>query len=225
MKGSDEYMNINKTLEEMRNSSKIQDWKAKGSLGEDAVFEICAQRHEKCLLYNSYMYPYQTNREGIVYMGNIKYENNQFVEYTDSSTNDEIDILYITQFRVFVIEVKSYSANRIDVYDHWVNRGNTPLDKSPVTQAEKHARQLYHVIYDVIPDGKTEYIKPIVCFVDRCTLRDDRSNHFRNYLPVCTLNDLNKTLNKNSKPLEYCISLKDVARKLKESATSIKKTL
>lgn len=218
-------MNINDTLKAMRDSGKVQDWTEKGALGEDAVFEVCLNRKEQCLLYHSFTYPYQSNRSGIVFMGNIKYEGGQFVEYTDASINDEIDVLYITPSRIFPIEVKSYHSKHIDVYDHWMNRDDTPTDKSPITQAEKHARQLYHAIYDVLPDGKAKYICPIVCFVDRCTLRDDRSDYFQKYIPVCTLNDLNKTINKNSKPYEYILSLRDIKKKLKEVAVSIKKEL
>lgn len=216
-------MSIDSFLAKMRTAGKMQDPKLKGSLGEEAVFELCANRSDKCILYNSFMYPYQTSRSGVVYTGNIKYEDGQFVDYTDKSLNDEIDILFITALKVFVIEVKSYSAYRLDVYDHWMNNGNTPVDKSPITQAEKHARHLYHAIYDVLPDGDPMYIVPIVCFVDHCTLRDDRSEYFRAYIPVCVLNNLNRTINKYNTPGPYNLSISDVQRKLKNVAVSIKK--
>lgn len=220
--------NINDVLSNMRKAGKVQDMKEKGDLGEDAVLAVLFSRKEQTgngLLYQSFMYPYQTNREGVCYTGNIKYENDDFVEYTKDSINDEIDVLYCTPYRIFCIEVKSYHAKTLDVYDHWFNRGNTPVDKSPIMQAEKHARHLYHAIYDVLPDGRPEYIIPMVCFVDRCKVRDDRSQHFQVYVPVCILNNLLQTINRNNTPLEYNIDLVQLERKLNDVKVSIKKSL
>ena len=214
---------INETLRKMREAGKIQDYKVKGTLGEDAVFDICSARNEDFFLYHSVLYPYQSTRAGKIYTGNIKYEDGQFKEYTDKSIDDEIDVLYITKFRIFVIEVKAYHARNIDIYDHWVNKNGSPMEKSPVTQAEKHARHLYHVLYDVIPDGNPDYIIPMCCFVDNCTLRDDRSEYFINYIPCCVLNNLNEIISYYNIPMEYNINLEEVNRKLKNVAVSIKK--
>lgn len=219
---------INDVLSNMRKAGKVQDMKEKGDLGEDAVLAVLFNRKEQTgngLLYQSFMYPYQTNAYGVCYTGNIKYEDGDFVEYTKDSINDEIDVLYCTPYRIFCIEVKSYHAKTLDIYDHWFNRGNTPVDKSPVMQAEKHARHLYHAIYDVLPDGRPEYIIPMVCFVDRCKVRDDRSQHFQIYVPVCILNNLMQTINRNNTPLDYNIDLGQLERKLNEVKVSIKKSL
>ena len=220
--------NINDVLKNMRKAGKVQDMKEKGDLGEEAVLAICLERKNlvgKGILYQSFMYPYQSDRSGKVYTGNVKYENGEFVEYTSESINDEIDVLYITPYRIFCIEVKSYSARTLDVYEHWFNRGSTPVDKSPVVQAEKHARHLYHAIYDVIPDGDPRYIVPMVCFVDKCKVRDDRSQHFVDYVPVCILNGLMRTLEKYNKPLTYNLDLTQIERKLNEVKVSIKRSL
>lgn len=219
---------INDVLANMRKAGKVADMKEKGDLGEEAVLSLCYERKEKVgngLLYQSFMYPYQSDRSGVVFTGNIKYENNQFVEYTDDSINDEIDVLYITPYRVFPIEVKSYHARTLDVYEHWFNRNSTPVEKSPVTQAEKHARHLYHAIYDVLPDGLPEYIQPMVCFVDRCKVRDDRSEHFFDYVPVCTLNNFLQTLNHYNKPLQYNLDLATIENKLNQVKVSVKRSL
>ena len=220
--------NINDVLSNMRKAGKVADMKEKGNLGEDAVLAVLYERKQHTgngLLYQSFMYPYQTNRSGVCYTGNIKYEEGNFVEYTKDSINDEIDVLYVTPYRIFCIEVKSYHARTLDIYDHWFNRAGQPVDKSPVCQAEKHARHLYHAIYDVLPDGKPDYIIPMVCFVDRCKVRDDRSEHFQIYVPVCILNNLLKTINENNTPLEYNIDLEQLERKLNEIKVSIKKVL
>ena len=220
--------NINDVLADMRKAGKVSDMKAKGDLGEEAVLAICYDRKQKVdngLLYQSFMYPYQSNREGICYTGNIKYEDGNFVEYTDTSINDEIDVLYITPYRIFPIEVKSYGAKKLDVYEHWFNRNSTPVDKSPIAQAEKHARHLYHAIYDVIPEGDTSYIVPIVCFVDKCKVRDDRTPYHRDYIPVCILNTLLKTINHYNTPLEYNLALPAIESKLNEIKVSVKRTM
>ena len=219
---------INDILGEMRNAGKIQDVRMKGDKGEDAVLAICYDRKQKIgngLLYQSFKYPYQTSRSGVCYTGNIKYENKEFIEFTDDSLNDEIDVLYVTPYRVLVIEVKSYNARTLDVYEHWFNRNGSPVDKSPVTQAEKHARHLYHAIYDVLPDGDPRYICPIVCFVDKCRIRDDRSDYFRNYIPVCVLNNLLSTIQHCNTPLDYNLDLGAIKDKLNTIKLSIRKIL
>lgn len=219
---------INDVLKNMRSAGKVSDMRAKGDLGEEAVLAVCYDRKTQAgngLLYQSFMYPYQTNREGVCYTGNVKYENEDFVEYTDDSINDEIDVLYITPFRIFVIEVKSYKARTLDVYEHWFNRNGTPVDKSPIMQAEKHARHFYHAIYDVLPDGDPKYIQPLVCFVDKCKVRDDRSEHFVDYVPVCILNNLLHTINNYNVPLQYNLDLGAIESKLNSIKVSIKRQL
>lgn len=219
--------NINDVLGKMRRAGKVQDMKGKGDLGEDAVLSLCYDRKRRTgvgLLYQSFMYPYQSNRQGVVYPGNIKYENEQFVEYTKGEINDEIDVLYITPYRIFPIEVKSYGARQLDIAD-WFYYNGTPVEKSPIVQAEKHARHLYHAIYDVLPDGNPCYIVPIVCFVDRCKVRDARDDYFQNYIPVSILNTFLATIERNNVPLEYNLDLDQIARKLNEVKVSVKKTL
>lgn len=221
---------INDVLKNMRKAGKLQNMRDKGNLGEEAVMSVCYERKKKTgngILYQSFMYPYQTNEHGVCYTGNVMYNTDlkEFEEFTDSSINDEIDVLYITPYRIFPIEVKSYGARQLDVYEHWFNRNGQPVSKSPIMQAEKHARHLYYALYDVLPDGKSAYIVPIVCFVDKCKVRDDRSEHFRNYIPVCILNTLLKTLNRYNTPLEYNLDLQHIERKLNEVKVSIKRSI
>ena len=211
------------------------DAKQKGNLGEDAVFDLCLAVKRACggVLIQSFEYPYASRPDGRNYTGNIKWENGEFVEYTDKKgLHDEIDILLVTNTRIFPIEVKSYHAN-IHIYDHWMdrdrhgsnNKNMEPVDKSPLAQAEKHARHLYHSIYEVLPDGRSGYIVPIVCFVDRCSIDDDRDPLNQNYLPVCVLNTLRKTISTYNTPLRYGLDLEAIRRKLKEIKTSTRKEI
>ena len=71
---------VNDVLSSMRKAGKVQDMKEKGDLGEEAVLAICLDRKKavgKGLLYQSFMYPYQSDRSGRVYTGNVKYENGE----------------------------------------------------------------------------------------------------------------------------------------------------
>ena len=213
--------NINNILKDMRESGKVMDMKGKGDAGEQAVLQLAIQRMKRTggFVYHYFRYPYQSNRQGVTYLGNIKYENGEFVEYTDAKNGrtleDEIDVLYVSPYRIFPIEVKAYHAN-LEAYDYWMKKQGTMVDKSPISQAEKHARHLYHVLYDVLPDGNPEYIKPIVCFVDRCKLMDNRSEEQIDYIPCCILNNFNVTVIKNNTPLDYNLDIDAVQRKLKE---------
>lgn len=220
--------NINGLLDKMRKAGKVQDMKGKGSAGEEAVLQLCYDRMKskgRGILMQSFMYPYQTNRSGVCYTGNVMYENNTFVDYSSDSINDEVDILYATPYRIFLIEVKSYHARNLYCYDHWLNREKVPVDKSPIAQAEKHARHFYHAVNPVIPCGDPSYIVPIVCFVDRCTVTDDRSPEMQEYVPVCILNNLRSMLNKHDKPLQYDIDLPSLEAKLHSVKVSVKRNL
>lgn len=218
--------NINSILKTMRAEGKLQNMKGKGDAGEDAVLQLILERHRHTggLVFQSFKYPYQQNRQGKTYLGNIKLEDGKYVEYTDAKNGrileDEIDILYITPYRIIPIEVKAYHAN-LKVYDNWMDKQGTPVDKSPITQAEKHARHLYHALVDVIPDGRPEYIRPIVCFVDRCKLDDRRENI--QYLPCCILNNLKKTVIGVNSPLRYNLDIEHIHRKLKEIQTDVRR--
>lgn len=226
--------NIDNILANMRQAGKVMNVKEKGNLGEDAVLDLCLGIKRACngILVQSFAYPYASNAQGKNYTGNIKLENGKYVEYTDQAgLKDEIDILLITPYRIFPIEVKSYKAH-IKIYDHWMDRDNNgpskpkgmlPVDKSPVAQAEKHARHLYHQIYEVLPDGQPAYIVPIVCFVDKCTVEDNRSPANQQYLPVSILNTLRQTIYANNTPLKYQLDLDALRRRLNAIKTETRK--
>ncbi len=221
---------INAILAKMRKAGKMEDNKSKGNLGEDAVLALCLERKNHVgngLLYQSFSYPYQTDKNGVCYTGNIVRDQTtgEFTEFTRDTLYDEIDVLYITPYRVFPIEVKSYGKARLDVSDLWFARNGQFVTKSPIAQAEKHARHLYHAIYEVLPDGDPKYVKPIVCFVDNCRLRQERTQYFTDYVPVCILNNFLATIQKYNTPLEYNLDLSAIERKLNNVKVSVRKKL
>lgn len=222
---------VDQILEGMRQSGKMRDWKSKGNQGEDAVLAIMHEYYLKRggLLYQSFTYPYASNSHSQVYLGNIFRRNDGTYIDVTKQFNDEIDILYVSPYRIFPIEVKAYHAKMEMSIDGLKKNGSIQyeknertgdmLHKNPLWQAEKHARHLYHNIYDVIPDGNPYYIQPIVCFADRCELSDTRTPEGKFYLPVTILNYLKQCIMDCDTPMNYRLDLAAIEKKL----VSIKK--
>lgn len=200
------------------------DFKEKGVLGEQAVFRICEEVYRKYggILYHSFTYKVDPEKAG-----NIKRreDGKLYVENLGSST--EIDILLVTPYRIFSIEVKTYSADTkegIVLTDAGIS-GCFKTDKSPVHQNEMHCRHLYSHVYRCIPDGDTGYIVPIVCFVDKCGLKDSRSSWQKEYVQVTTLNGLHERIMAGNRPCGYRIDLGAVDRALTECCVGYERLL
>ncbi len=209
---------IDKDINGLLNTMHTQETKAKGSTGELAVTRICEEFYNTMggILYHSYSY--KTDAEQA---GNIKKDGGKlYVENLGSFT--EIDVLYVSPFKVFPIEVKSYKAKEIVLTDDGIS-GCAITDKSPVHQNEMHCRHLYAHIFKCLPDGETQYIIPIVCMVDEATIRDKRSPWQKKYIKVCILNTLKDTISKNNNPGGYRLDLQAIDRTLKEVSTDYDK--
>ena len=212
-------------MNDMRKAGKVQDMKTKGNAGEDAVLAIMHKYKLKHggLLYQSFSYPYASDRQSHVYLGNIfRQENGTFTDITKQGLIDEVDVLYISKYRVFPIEVKSYHA-KLEVFDSWFKKSGKQETKSPIAQAEKHARHLYHQLSDVLPNGDPSYIVPIVCFVDRCTVKDSRSPENKHYLPVTILNNLRECITDFDAPGSFGLDLQQIERKLMAIKSDVRK--
>ena len=209
---------INQHLAEMRAAGKVTDYKAKGNAGELAAVDVVHAYYMQRggILRHGFMYPYATNHASQMYLGNIFWDEEQ-KKYTTISrkSNDEIDILYISHFNIIPIEVKAYHDKSILIKDDWMWRRNQKVDKSPIAQVEKHARHLYHQLYDVIPNGDSKYIRPVVCFVDECSVNDKRSPSMMQYIPVCVLDGLKSTLCKIDVQGAYTLDLEMIEKKLR----------
>lgn len=191
---------------------------AKGVFGEQAVVRICEELYQKFggLLYHSYSYK---TVEGL--QGNIKKEGDTlYVEKTGSFT--EIDVLFVTEYKVFPIEVKAYKASSITLTDKEIF-GCSITTKSPVHQNEMHCRHLYPWIFKALPQGKTSYIEPVVVFVDKCTLKDKRSDEQKKYIKAVILNQFKSCIIKLNKPGAYRIDLENMERCLTEACVNVEK--
>lgn len=207
---------VNKHLSNMHNRTGAD----KGSFGEEAVFRICEDfyQREGGILIHSYSYKVDKDLEG-----NIKSDGTKLhVESLGSST--EIDVLYISQYRVFPIEVKAYKAKQITLTDDSIS-GCYVTNKSPVHQNEMHCRHMYSHIFRALPDGKTDYIVPIVCFVDSATITDNRSPWQQDYIKISILDTLEDLIRLNNTPLDYKINLTTMNQILTEAKVSSEKYL
>lgn len=208
---------VNSLLGKMRDSSQT----GKGTYGEQAVFKICEQfyQREGGILIHSYSYKVDKEQKGNIKRG----ENGQlYVENLGDYT--EIDVLYVSKFRVFPIEVKAYRAKEIRFDDAGIY-GCFKTDKSPVHQNEMHCRHLYPHIFRALPEGKTDYIVPLVCMVDKCNIIDERLDWQRDYIKLCVLNNLEETIRANNTPLNYRLNLQDMNNILKEAMIKEEKYL
>lgn len=208
---------VNSLLGKMRDSSQT----GKGTYGEQAVFKICEQFYQKegGILIHSYSYKVDKEQKGNIKRG----ENGQlYVENLGDYT--EIDVLYVSKFRVFPIEVKAYRAKEIRFDDAGIY-GCFKTDKSPVHQNEMHCRHLYPHIFRALPEGKTDYIVPLVCMVDKCNIIDERLDWQRDYIKLCVLNNLEETIRANNTPLNYRLNLQDMNNILKEAMIKEEKYL
>lgn len=208
---------VSSILKDMRSG----DIKQKGNAGELAAFRVIEQVYQRIggILYWSYLYKADKNLKG-----NIKKDSNGKLYCENTGSHTEIDVLYVSPFRVFPIEVKSYSANMITLTDDGIYGCHTK-DKSPIHQNEMHARHLLSLIYRALPEGDEKYIVPIVTFVDKCKLIDKRSDWQKEYIQKSILNSLKKKIEENNYPYEYLINLKLMDDVLKQACESSEKYL
>ena len=209
---------INKILGVMHSQARSSD---KGSYGEDAAFMVCEEIYQKYggILIHSYEY---TTEPGLP--GNIKRNGSgHYVERLGGYT--EIDVLLVTPFRVFPIEVKAYRANTITIYNEGMS-GAAHNDKSPVHQNEMHCRHLYPKIFAGLPSGHSNFICPIVVFVDKTKVVDKRSDDQKMYIKVTILNQLKAVLENNCIPIDNTIlDVPVIERKLRQAMVGNKKFL
>lgn|GEM_PF-3594871 len=215
---------IDKLLNDMSKLRGREAGAGKGAIGEAAALQILALYKKRigrrCVLIQSYAYPHASNIEG-----NIKLNpDGCFIhEPGKPGTDDEIDIVMVTDYRIFLIEVKAYSG-KIKVNDIWTHHANQWDEKSAICQAEKHGRHFYHSFYDILPDGEHDYIKLITAFTGSCVIEDTRTMN-KNYIPIAIANDINRIISIYDKPGKYGIDVDAVIKKMLESKTSVESVL
>lgn len=208
---------VNSILTKMRTNYQT----GKGIYGEQAVFKICEQFYQKEGGILIHSYSYKVDKE---LKGNIKRDERGKLWTENLGDRTEIDVLYVSKNRVFPIEVKAYRAKQITFDDAGVY-GCFKTDKSPIHQNEMHCRHLYSYLFKSLPHGGTDYIVPLVCMVDKAQLVDDRSDWQKEYIKLCTLNNLEETIRKLNTPLDCRLNIQAINNTLKEINTSSEKWL
>ena len=186
--------------------------KVKGEAGEKILLALAQQftkNRTDCTIIHSYKYPYYVTEFNEVLWGNIKYEDGEYRRIQKEGYTDEIDLVIITAYRIFAIECKA-RVGRWDLFDPWAKQNSKMVDKSPIAQAEKHARHLYASIHELIPDGNPSYVIPLTVFVDKCKVSDKRSREFRSYVHMCTANTFVEKLKMLENPLEYNLETREI---------------
>lgn len=207
---------VNDLLRQVQTHSSVD----KGSYGEKAIFAICEEMYQQegGILIHSYSYKVDPRLPG-----NIKNKGGLYIENLGTST--EIDVLYVSKYRIFPIEVKTYKAKQITLTDAGIS-GCAVTDKSPIHQNEMHARHLYSHIFRALDSGNTQFIVPIVCFVDRVDkVIDNRSDWQKDYIKLSVLNTIGDLLHKCNTPIGYQLNLTLVERILREAMVSSEKFL
>lgn len=208
---------VNACLNKMHNAKGVD----KGVYGEQAAFKICESIYQKYggLLYHSYSFKVDPAKAG-----NIKV--NEFgkliIENLGSST--EIDVLLITPYKIFPIEVKAYKAKEIILTDDRIS-GCYKVDKSPIHQNEMHARHLYSRLFKCLPNGASKYIVPVCVFVDECKILDKRSDWQKSYIYKATLSNLFEVLTSLNTLEEFRLDLSAITKTLTELEVSTEKKL
>ena len=209
---------VNKILSDMHSVSGTD----KGGFGEAAVFVQTEQYYQRRggILIHSYEYKSHPDMPGNVHI------DGRHLSVGKLPGKTEIDILYVSPFHIFPIEVKAYKAKKITLTDGAID-GCYKTDKSPIHQNEMHCRHLYKHIFQVIPEGDIhyKYIIPIVVFVDKCILIDNRSDWQKQYIRVAILNNFIKILEQLDKPEQYKLNLSDIDARLKDAMISNSKYL
>lgn len=195
-------------IDEMRSSQGVD----KGVWGERAALRLLLDvyRERGGILIHSYEYQTDPTKNG-----NIKQENGKhYLEKLGPLT--EIDILYVSQYRVYPIEIKSYNADTITLDTNGIYGCHT-TNKSPIHQNEMHCNHLYSAIAESI-NGNPMYIVPIVCFMtwhNKPIIQDNRPEEERRYILTANINTLMDTIMRCDTPLDCRLNLDMVDRQLR----------
>lgn len=208
---------INKILKTMH-TKKGDQVKDKGTYGELAVLKVCEQFYirQGGILVHSYSHKVDPNEPG-----NVKKDADGKPYKENLGNTTEVDVLLVTPYRIFPIEVKSYKSKKIVLTDDGIS-GCLNTSKSPVHQHEMHCRHLYSFLYRAFEEGDTDFIVPIVCFTDETKIEDKRSDWQLDYILVSTIDTLYETIDEFNQPVEgrYKLNLQLVDNLLREQMTS-----
>ena len=216
-------MGINDTLKAISKLKGFENSKEKGDAGEDAAIilikDIIKSIPGEKALFQSVVYRLMCDKDGNELPGNLTLTAGR-LEPNVSNGTGEIDVLLLTEYHIFIIEVKTYNAY-ILVDDDWTYKGTNPKQLDPLKfcnlqQVEKSARHFYQQYIDMIPRGDHNYIKPVLVY-SQGKLEVKTKDY-----DVTLLNGLREVI-LSKEPLSNRLNVKKLERLVEERAISFKK--
>lgn len=199
---------VNRQLKEIFNDNTLTP-QQRGDKGEMVIGELVqywASKYEGSIFEHSFMY----EQGPILPTQNSKEE----VPVTES------DIIAITPYAIFVIEVKTvyghmkvYEDSNIEIIKKGTFTGNFE-SKNYLRQNEMHCRHLYYHLKDILPDGNPAYIKPLIVMTGKMKIYDERNNADKRRYPIVITNRLIPTLEEYNKPNKFLLDLNKINKRL-----------
>ena len=156
---------LNSSVDQLLGKMRTSTQTGKGTFGEQAVFKICEQLYQTQGGILVHSYSYKTDKD---LAGNIKKDKDGklFVENTGGYT--EIDVLYVSKFRVFPIEVKAYTGFTDSILDHEVpGERNIVLLETGLEAAETVLEK-----HEILTEVLVKYLQldPTIAMNDACRI-------------------------------------------------------
>lgn len=199
---------VNTELSQVFNDKNLTS-EQRGEKGEVLILELVkywSSRYEGSFIKDSFIFPQSPN---LPTTGTVEEE-----------PVTEIDILLVTPYRIFVIEVKTIYGNMRVYRDHnieIIRKGKFQEQfesKNYFRQNEMHCRHLYYHLQGLLPDGNPDYIQPLIVMTGKMKFEDLRSNPAKVKYPLFITNKLIPMLIKYNEPNQCLLDLKRINRKL-----------
>lgn len=177
----------------------------RGEIGEKAVTRLgvyWASNYKDHLWQSSYIFP-----QGII---------SPTTNSEEAEPVTEIDLLIVTPYRIFVIEIKTVYG-RLKIYENSemeiTTDGNFTEEfesKNYFQQNEMHARHLYYHLHQALPDGSHKYLVPLVVVAGKMSYIDSRPDELQEQYPITTASNLYSELERLNTPLDNLLDLNKI---------------
>lgn len=132
----------------------------------------------------------------------------------------EADLLVVTPYNVFVIEIKTiYGKMKVneDYTMEIVNQGDfrgNHEKKNFFRQNEMHCRHIYYHLHDILPNGDSSYIKPLIVMTGKMKVFDERNKSDKIRNPLVITNKLIPNLSRMDKPKDFLLDINRIRKRL-----------
>ena len=196
VKDSKAHINYNRTSYRKNSYSSLSP-QSKGRIGEIIVEDML-------------------RRESLKENIHFKIVKNLYIK-KDGEETTEIDLIYINQYAIYVIEVKNFSGWIFGTYTdkEWtcsLSKEKRYKFYNPIWQNKSHVKYLRKAL-DYIPENK---IKSTIVFGENATLKNIVNNEYKSRAIVCHQNELFSEILKETRNEPYFSSeeIDDIIKKL-----------